>query len=122
MEEVLGIEALKSAGVDLVKFGMKLEEATSAEGPGGKKITLPEGVGLAIFAVPKALEHINNRAEIRAQLKDLSTDERQEWVDYIMEELDLLNDRVEALTEKVLIALDAIADVIDEARKTKEEV
>ena len=119
--EKLGIEALKSAGVDLVKFGMKLEEATSEQGPGGKKITLPEGVGLAIFAVPKALGHINNRAVIRAELLDLSTDERQEWVDYIVSELKLQNTRVEALTEKVLIALDAIADVIDEAKKGNEE-
>jgi hypothetical protein len=116
-----GIEALKSAGLDLAKFGMKLEQSTNVEGPGGKKITLPEGVGLAIFAVPKALEHINNRAVIRQELADLDTEEREEWITYIVEELDLINDRVELLIEKVLIALDAIADVIDEAKGAKVE-
>jgi len=120
---MFGIEKLKEVTTDVVKFIMKIGEARDAEGPKGKKISFAEAVGLGIFAVPKAMNYVNDGEAIRQELKDLSSEERAEWLEHLCVELDLENDKIENVVEKSLIALNAIGDAVEaglEARNPEE--
>ena len=115
-----GIDKLVDVGTDVVKFIMKIGEARDADGPKGKKISIAEAIGLGIFAVPKAMEHVNDAEQIRSEIRDLDSGERHEWVTRMSEELDLEDDKIENVVEKSLVALNAVADAVEaglDARK-----
>ena len=114
-----GIEKLKEVGADLAKFGMKIEDALDAEGPKGKKISLAEAVGLGVFAVPKALNHVNDAEEIRQEFKDLDPVEAGELSEHIADKLDLNVDSVENILEAgldVLVSMNKLRVAIQGAR------
>jgi len=117
-----GIDKVKEVTTDAVKFAMKVGDARDAEGPKGKKITIGEAVGLAVFAVPKAMNHINDAEQIKNQIKDADAEERREVLEHVCEKVDLENDKVENVIEKSLVALNAIGDAVEaglDARKPK---
>jgi len=89
-----GIENLKDVARDLAKFGMKVEDALE-----DKKLSFAEAISLGVFAAPKAIEHAGNAADIKAEFLDLDTDEVDELVAYVSDELDLANDKVEKVIE-----------------------
>lgn len=100
------MEELKKALSKLISFGETLEGALK-----DNRITLMEGVscsaglGMAIFYT------IQNREKIADQIKELQADP-QKWEPmklHIAHELDLDNDRAEAIIERTL---DLIVDVV----------
>ena len=109
MEEY-GYDAIEAVVLDVARFGMKLSEARSEDSPGGKKIKLQEYVVLAVFAAPKAFEHIGNASKIKEQLADLSHVERGMIMTKAAEVFDLPNDKIEYAIEEwldVLVSIDS---------------
>jgi phosphoglycolate phosphatase-like HAD superfamily hydrolase len=98
MEEY-GVEKLKAAGLVLVEFGMKLEEALSEDSPKGKKVSLAEAISLGVFIAPKAIGLAGDAEVLKNEFQDLSAVEIEEIQVYIAEQLDLENDLVETLLE-----------------------
>ena len=114
MEEQFGIEVLKEVSYDLVRFGVKIEEALE-----DKKLSLTEAISLGVFAVPKALGHAKDAGQIKKELGDLSNSELEELIGYIAEKLDLVNDSIEAVIEAALQWLGATNNVIDAVKSAK---
>ena len=106
--------------MDVARFGMKLSEARSEESPGGKKIKAAEYVVLAVFAAPKAFEHIGNTAKIKEQLKDLDQAERGAIMEKAAEVFDLPNDEVEEVIESWLDVLSSFDKAITTTLALKE--
>jgi len=99
MEEY-GIDKLKEIALAVVQVGVKIEESTDEDSPKGKKFSLlQEGLPLFVFIIPKAIGFAGDAEQIRNEFHDLSEAELEELNTYIAEELDLENDKVEALIE-----------------------
>ena len=94
MEEEFGIEKLKEIGVDLAKFGMKVEDALE-----DKKLSFAEAISLGVFAAPKAIAYAGDAEQIKNEVKDLSQEETEELVSHIADKLDLQHDKIEAVIE-----------------------
>jgi hypothetical protein len=62
---------------------------------------------------------IKTRKDIGAELKDLSPAERQELHDYIKEEFDIPNDKVELFIENSLAWANSTITLIEEAKNLK---
>jgi len=121
MEEKVGYDAIEAVVLDVAKFGMKLSEARADDGPGGKKINAAEYVVLAVFAAPKAFEHIGNASVIKVQLKDLSQPERGAILEKAAIVLDLPNDEVEEVIENWLDVLAAFDKAITSTLELKKD-
>lgn len=117
--EKYGIEALKEVGTTFAKFGIKLEEAVDPDGPKGEQVAWSESVGLLIFLAPKVLSHIRNREQIKQELQDMSPEERNEWAAHVIKETDLESDVAEEIVTRVIIWMDATADLVDSVRAAK---
>lgn len=89
-----GIVKLKEVGTDVAKFAMKIEEALE-----DKKLSFTEAIGLGLFAVPKAMNHVNDAEEIAQEMKDLDDNEAKELSEHIADKLDLQTDEVEGIVE-----------------------
>lgn len=118
MEEY-GYDAIEAVVLDVVRFGMKLSEARDPESPGGEKIKLQEAVVLAVFAAPKAFEHIGNAAVIKEQLHDLHQEEREAILEKAKEVLKLPNAEVEAVIEDWLDVLASMDKAISNTLELK---
>jgi len=109
------MEELKKALSKLINFGETLEGALK-----DNRITLMEGVncsaglGMAIFYI------IQNRKEIQLQLKQLQEDpqKQEELKQYIKDDLDLDNDRIEVIFERTLDLVTDIVAYIDAIKKS----
>ena len=123
MGEEYGYDAIESVVLDVAKFGMKLSEARSDDSPGGKKIKASEYIVLAVFAAPRAFEHIGNASVIKNQLKDLSQPERGAILTRVAMVLDLPDDDAEEVIGNWLDVLSSIDRAITStlALKNNEE-
>jgi len=110
----LGIEKIKEVTKDAIAFADKLEDKL-ADG----RLSWTEGISLAVSTAPDVFEAAINAAEIKAEFQDLTADEKQELADYIADELDLENDKVEAVAEAaidLLLALDNLVQTVKASR------
>lgn len=103
---MLGTENLKKVLAFALGLGNEL-----AKGFEDGKLSLVEGMGLAdnLLAIPGL---ISARKEILAELKDLDAAERQELFDYVKQEFDLPDDRIEAIVEEALGLVENIVAII----------
>lgn len=109
----IGIENLKLVAKTGVDLGKKLAD-TFEDG----KITLPEGFVLltGLMGIPDILQ---KKAEIKAEWKDLDTDERNQIKAYVATELSIPNNPgLERKIEKGIALIFDILDFINEFKKT----
>jgi hypothetical protein len=80
------------------------------------KINIPEAIGL-LFDLKTLPDIIKDRKEIKAQIKDLSTDEAKQLITTIESELEVNNEKAVKIVHhslNILTELVNIADVINE--------
>ena len=114
MEEKLGIETLKEAALVGVKFGMKLE-ADLSDG----KLSIGEIIGLGFSTAPDVWKLVPKASQIKEEYLDLDDQEREELVDYVVDELDLTSDKAEEGAEKIFDLLIQLEDVVRWATSLK---
>lgn len=112
MNEELGIETIRDTLEAVIEFGQKVEEA-AADG----KVTWTEGISLAVGAIPDAYNIARDGRQLKAEYLDLTDVERDEIVEYIVNELDLDNEDVEVKIEKGFALLVAMDEFISVMRK-----
>jgi hypothetical protein len=111
MEEEYGIDVLKEVFKTAIEAGIKIEESLAPDSPKGEKFSLlQEGIPLFVFLLPKVISHIGNADLIKEQFLDLSQAEVDELKAFLVEEIELENENVEALIEAVIDWLDATND------------
>ena len=110
MEEY-GTDQLKLVFKTAIEAGIKIEEALAPESPKGEKFSLvQEGIPLFVFLLPKVIAHVGNAETIKNQFLELSQEELDEIKAFLIEEIDLENDAVEALIEAAIDWMDATND------------
>ncbi len=102
----IGIENLKNAAKEIIEIGMTVAKATE-----DGKINFAEGVAIAWEA--KDLVGVAKKwDEIKQEYRDLDSDEMEELKDYVENELDIANDKVEVVIEKSFGLLVAINELV----------
>lgn len=107
---MLGIETIKQAAKVAIKFGQKLDDALE-----DNKVTWGEALGMLFGVAPDALAMVPQIGQIKQEYLDLDNQEREELVDYVVEELDLESDRAEEIAEAAfdaLVSLEALVTTI----------
>ncbi len=115
MAEQFGISTIKKAAKVAVNLGMKVEDALADDG----KVSFMEVVGIAVGAFPGIFDVVRNAGALKLEYNDLSDEERDELVEYVIEELDLEADNIEAIIESgfdVLVSIEGLVDKISETR------
>lgn len=98
-----GIENLKK----LIKFGCDLTKQISTSLADGWSWIDAFGFVDEVAAIPGVVKSF---PAIQLELSELSTEERQELYDYLVEEFDIPNDRVEVVLENsIALAIAAVA-------------
>ena len=110
---------LKEATKAVIVFGSKLEEVLE-----DGKVTLMEGLSVVISTAPDVFEIVRDANEIKEEFLDLDPLEKQKLLEYVVEELDLEADGVEAIAEagfEVLMSLDTLVRAVKEVREAQED-
>ena len=110
-----GIQRLK----DAVKFGVKLTEGVISK-LDDKKLTFIEALGL----VPDLVDLpglIRDSEVLWSELNDIDAAERQELLQYVKDELDVDNDKVEVVVESALTVVSAIAGLAFDIKALKDK-
>lgn len=112
--EKLGIEKLK----ELVKAGLGFGQKVSSDLE-DKKISLWEALGLIpnLFSIVGV---VKSWADIKAEVDDLSTEERKELEDYVISEFDIPNDKVELFIEHSLSLVVSLIALAEEFKHLKD--
>lgn len=82
----------------------KVLKAVSPDGPGGKKVTLSESIGLAISGIG-LIPAIKAYSELVEDWKSRDDAKKKQWLELFKENFDLPNDELEAQIEKIVEAL-----------------
>jgi len=114
--EELGINKIKF----VLKAGIDLTEDVVEKSVDGFQVE--EIISIAINAVPDVITSIKDRKEFAAQVKDLSTAEKEELYAFAVVEFDIPNDKAERVVEAVLAAVLAILEAVNAVRDLKEVV
>ena len=93
---MVGIERLKEDLTVIGKVAAKVDKALE-----DGKVSITEGVGLA-FSLPDLIGVAKTMKEAYAELKDLTSPEKDELVEHFKAEFDLANDKAEAAVEKIV--------------------
>jgi len=104
-----GIENLKNALTTLIKVGEQIDAATSDDG----KISLWEGTQIGFKAIG-FVKVFKNAKEIKAEYLDLDSNEKQELISFVTEELDISNDVLEEKIEQIFSILIQLNELIKE--------
>lgn len=110
---MLGIENLKK----LIKLALSLTEQISTALADGK-ITTMELFGFLpeLAQIPGV---VKSWADISAELKDLTPEERQELLEYINEEFDIPNDQLESFIENALMNAVSLISLVEQFKTLK---
>ncbi|MCK5134887.1 MAG: hypothetical protein KAR19_03805 [Bacteroidales bacterium] len=90
----LGIETLKELAKAVVELGEDIEEKRE-----DGKITVGEGLSIAFGTMPDAYSIARKGRLLKAEYQDLDDNEREELVQYVVDELDLEHDDAEVKIE-----------------------
>jgi hypothetical protein len=104
--EELGIDKVQGA-VDII-VEVVLETIAAVKDEDG--LTLTEGISIALSAVPEFADVWKTKDELVAQLKDLSLEELIQLINGVIEQLQLGNEKLEAVIKKGLLLVVAGAD------------
>ena len=85
------------------------------------KLSLAEGISIAVSAVPSGAEVWASRAELVEEVKDLDDDEIIDLENFIAAEFDIRNDKAEKVVEKAIGALVSIGELAFAVKDLKEE-
>ncbi|MCK4821512.1 hypothetical protein KA005_37445 [bacterium] len=114
--EELGIEKLQEFVFNLADLGMDLDRSLE-----DGKISISEGLSMAIENIPDFVEDWRDRKEILAQWKDADSAEKENLKTALADHLDIRNDKAENLIEKLFALSMALDDVVDAFRDLKKE-
>lgn len=106
--EELGIEKLQRFVFNLADLGMDLDRSLE-----DGKISISEGLSMAIENIPDFVEDWRDRKEILAQWRDADSIEKENLKIALAKHLDIRNDKAENLIEKLFALAMALDDVID---------
>jgi hypothetical protein len=109
---MLGIENLKKA----VKFAIDLGEQFATSLADGFQWTDSFSFVDELIQVPGLLK---SGKDVVAELKDLDATERQELYDYIKEEFDIADDKVEDVVEQALATAVSVLLLVDKVKALK---
>jgi len=112
-EEKVGIETLKEVAKSTAELAMDIDKKSE----GG--ISLMEGLSIGVNSFDDVLRLSRKGQEIKAEWQDRSDEEREELVEYFINEFDLDSDRAEKITEKSLKVIAAFDELIAEIRSGK---
>jgi len=104
--EELGIDKLQDAANAVVDVVLNVVEAVNDD----DGLTLDEGLVIALQAVPEFADVWATRQELVAQVKDLKLDELITLISGVVEQLELGNEKLEAVIKKGLLLVVAGAD------------
>lgn len=110
---MLGIENLKNAVSSGIRLAKQIAEATA-----DKKVTIMELFGF-LPSITDAMGVVKKWPDIKAELKDLTPDERAALHAHVAIEFDIANDKVEVFIENALMNVVSLANLIDEWKNLK---
>jgi len=110
-----GTEKLKEALLVLIRFSDALDKRLD-----DGKLSLVEGITL-VPKLTKLPQIIADFESIKNEFLDLDEIEKAEINQFIKDELDLVNDKVEDLIESVFDLGLAVASVVDKVRELKDD-
>jgi hypothetical protein len=90
-EEKFGVETLKRLGTATVKLGTDVSKAVDKDGPGGKKITLPESFQIGGDIIGSA-DLFSSGKQIEDEINDLSEEESADVIAFIAAQLSISNE------------------------------
>jgi len=102
----VGIDSIKS----LIRFSSNLGKAYDTASSDGK-IDWKDSTVL-IPLIPSAIEVLGSISNLKAQVSDLSSDEKAELVAFVKAEFDLADDKIEGYIEQALALLIQYGDVV----------
>jgi hypothetical protein len=111
----VGIETLKEVAKATAELAMDIDKKSE----GG--ISLMEGLSIGVNAFDDVLRLSRKGKEIKAEWEDRTDEEREELVEYFINEFDLESDRAEKITEKCLKVIAAFDELLAEIRQGKKE-
>lgn len=99
----MGIENIKTLLGFLIGIAHRADKVTAEDSAGGKKITGTEWLGSVtlLTGVPAVIRAI---PELNDELNDLDDEERTELYEWVKEEFDISNDKLEAVIENAVYA------------------
>ena len=103
----MGTENIKKALALVIKIGTDL-----AKGLEDKKLTLAEYIGLGIDLLD-APSVVKSWANIKVEVADLDSTEREELLEWIKNEFDIPDDKIEKQIEASLDVLESIGKLVD---------
>lgn len=112
----LGIEKLQRFVFNLADLGMDVDRSLE-----DGKISISEGLSMAIENIPDFVEDWRDRKEILAQWRDADSVEKANLKTALAEHFDISNDKAEKLIEKLFAFAMSLDDVIDAFRDLKKE-
>ena len=114
--EELGIEKLQRFVFNLADLGMDVDRSLE-----DGKISISEGLSMAIENIPDFVEDWRDRKEILAQWRDADSVEKENLKKALAEHFDISNDKAENLIEKLFAFAMSLDDVIDAFGDLKKE-
>jgi hypothetical protein len=105
-----GIENLKSTLGGVIKVVKTVDGALE-----DKKVSIIEGARIAVAGIQFWMA-VKKIAEIKAELIDLTPEEKTELYDYFVDEFDLRNDDVESFIEQIVFALTEMSGIFDKIK------
>jgi hypothetical protein len=115
------ISALKATIVTIGNFVEVVDESLAPESAGGKKVTWPEGVKIAMKAVP-FIGVFKNAEEMVNEFQDMDDDERAELVEAFAQEFNLRNEEAEQTIEEIFDWVIQGIQVVSNWKASKKEV
>jgi len=117
MAEQFGIETLKEAAKAVIKLGIKVEEALE-----DGKINFFEALSIGISTAPEAFALAQKGGELKQEFNDLSDEEREELISYIVDEFDIESDELEGAIEagfELLVSIEKLIHKISDLKKVE---
>ncbi len=114
--EELGIDKLQRFVFNLADLGMDVDRSLE-----DGKISISEGLSMAIENIPDFVEDWKDRKEILAQWKNANSIEKANLKIALAKHFDISNDKAENLIEKLFALAMALDDVVDAIRDLKKE-
>ena len=108
MTEKLGIDNLKKALIAAINLAKKIEKNYTDDG----KISFVEVLGIGASSFGDILRVIKSGSEIKAEFINLDDNEKDELIQFVKDEFDLENDKIENIVEKSLEFLVGLDELI----------
>jgi hypothetical protein len=103
-----GTEAIKKFFGTVIDLGMGFEDAYADD----NKVKLQEAFSVLAGEALDILDIVRNIGQLKSELKEWDPTEREEVLQFVMEKLDLDNEKAEKVVERLLKIANEIAGLI----------